>query len=191
MLDYIYDKEGRGFEDESSHPPTDQPTKFGIDMATFKLSAKSILGIDPTLENLQKLTQDQADAFYVKYYFQRFNLDKINNLPVLKALFSQEPLGEYRMVVNAKKALNDITQSNYSTNAQAFSDAEVSALNSVDATPYIYSFATYQYQSYESIYDGNPAKYGAYIDGWINRLNELLDDKQKNFTSPKQKKSGK
>ena len=174
LLDYIYDKEGRGYEDEYTKPPTDQPTKYGIDLATFKLGAKSTLGFEPSLTNLKTLSQKSADKFYINYYLTPYNLDKITNFSILNALFSQEPLGEARMMRSAKSALNAVAGTNYSINVKPFSSAEINSLNIAESKKYINTFGSYQYNSYMNLYNHNPKKYGAWINGWISRLNEIL-----------------
>ena len=73
---HIFDHEG-GFVND----PVDKggATNKGITFRTFKAYAKKDLGIEPTLENLKKLTNEQATKIYKKRYWNKIKADEINN----------------------------------------------------------------------------------------------------------------
>jgi lysozyme family protein len=73
---HIFDHEG-GFVND----PVDKggATNKGITFRTFKAYAKKDLGIEPTLENLKKLTNEQAAKIYKKRYWDKIKADEINN----------------------------------------------------------------------------------------------------------------
>jgi RHS repeat-associated protein len=176
LLDYVYVLEGKNFEDENSHPPTDQPTKFGIDFATFKEKAKAWLGIDPTLENLKNLTQDQADQFTIKHYFKSLRIMEITNAALLRVIGSQAPLGQGRVMKNTRKALNIVRGCTWDENSTTkFSDWELWELNNLSADErelFLHKFTDLQFESYVSVCKSKPADW-VWFHGWINRLREL------------------
>ncbi|MDE1192512.1 MAG: hypothetical protein PW786_10280 [Arachidicoccus sp.] len=179
VLDYIYDKEGRAYEDTHSKPPTDQPTKFGIDFDIFDDNAENALGLTPSVTNLKHLTQVQADKFYMNVYILPFGYEKLTNFPILNALLSQAPLGQYGVQVNAKKALNKVLGGGFDVNTKAFTNSQARAINGLgnNTVQYINTFGGLQYNYYMGKYDKNPIRNKQYINGWINRLNELINPK--------------
>ena len=72
----IFDHEG-GFVDD----PIDfgGATNKGITFNTFEAYAKEDLGIEPTLDNLKKLTNEQAAIIYKKRYWDKIKADEIEN----------------------------------------------------------------------------------------------------------------
>lgn len=71
-----------------SHP--DDPggsTNKGITMGTFKRYAMSLLAIEPTLENLKNLTDEQAAVIYQEAFWNKMNGDNINSQSLATLIF--------------------------------------------------------------------------------------------------------
>lgn len=57
-------------------------TNKGITIGTFERHAQSVLGIEPTLENLRAISDDQAGQIYELIYWNRLKGEQINDLQV-------------------------------------------------------------------------------------------------------------
>ena len=64
-----------GFVDHPNDPGG--ATNMGITIGTFRLHATSLLGIEPTIENLKRLTKEQAAIIYKSQYWDAIDGDNI------------------------------------------------------------------------------------------------------------------
>lgn len=62
-------------------------TNKGITLDTFKQYAQVDFGLDPTIDNLKKLTNEQAAVIYKKYFWDPIKADEINSLSIAYALY--------------------------------------------------------------------------------------------------------
>jgi lysozyme family protein len=60
---------------------------MGITIGTFKQYAKSLLGLEPTVENLRSLTQQQAGVIYREVFWNKMQGDFINSQPLANLIF--------------------------------------------------------------------------------------------------------
>ena len=62
-----------GYVDDPTDPGGE--TNKGVTMATFQRCSHQLLGIDPTSQNLQSLTDAQAGIIYRSLYWEEINGD--------------------------------------------------------------------------------------------------------------------
>lgn len=85
------------------------PTNRGISTPTWKTYAKSVLGIEPTINALKNLTEDQAKAIYKKIYWESIKLDLINDGDLRYLLFDSGVHSGPKMAVKQlQKVLNSM-----------------------------------------------------------------------------------
>jgi lysozyme family protein len=80
----VFGHEG-GFVNDPKDPGG--ATNKGITLNTFKQFAKSDLGLEPTLENLKGLTNDQAAIIYKKHFWNKVKGDDIKNGSLAYAIY--------------------------------------------------------------------------------------------------------
>ena len=101
----VFDHEG-GFVDD----PVDKggATNKGIIFNTFKLYAKTDLGIEPTLKNLKALTNEQAAVIYQKRFWNPVRADEIKNASLAYALYDFNVNAGNNAAKILQKVLNDM-----------------------------------------------------------------------------------
>ncbi len=156
-----------GYVDNPSDPGGE--TNMGITMATFQQCSHTLLGIDPTSQNLRALTPAQAGIIYKARYWNKMLGDS----------FSLQDLANIvcdfyvNAGTNATKLLQTTLQGlGASLTADgAIGPATMQALNSY-AQEDVYN--AYKLRRIE-YYQGLGAKYPMFLKGWLSRVNSFPD----------------
>ncbi len=74
FLDHLLRAEG-GWSDDPVDPGG--ATNMGVTLKTFTAVAQRLLDVEPTRENLRKLTRDQAGKIYRELYWDRLGVDRL------------------------------------------------------------------------------------------------------------------
>lgn len=151
------------------------PTNHGIAWNTWKKYSKEDLGVEPTLENLKKITPEQAEIIYKKRYWDPsgFNDIKDPKLALMSYDWSITSGGAGKQI---QKLLNSQYGKNLSVDGVIGPDT-ISAMNSVeDSGKLTDSIAEIRKQYYTNLTISDP-KNLPNLTGWINRVNDCLDFK--------------
>jgi len=146
-------------------------TNLGITMKTFQVTAHSLLGIDPTSDNLKALTQGQAGIIYQANYW---NPVRGGDLPL------QELANiVFDFYVNAGSHAAKILQT--VINSMGASPALIvdggigqNTLNALAPLPANDVYNNYK-QARIAYYNGLAGQYPMFIDGWLKRANSFPD----------------
>jgi lysozyme family protein len=95
-----------GFVDDPADPGG--ATNKGITMETFRACAKRYLGIEPTLENLEALTDAQAAAIYKPLYWDKIRGDEIEPQELADIVFDFQVNAGGNASKLLQKVLNDL-----------------------------------------------------------------------------------
>jgi len=172
MLDKIHKTEGE-YVDNPKDPGG--KTKYGIaETREWKAFAK-FFGINPDPNNIQNITSEQADKYYLQTRFKNFGIDKIKSEKIANAVFDQSVITPGIVKGNMMKALNDLGYNfDYKLGIKTpIPDDMMKAINSVNPDQFVEKFAARQLSHYEGIKQTNPANYNEHIRGWRNRLETL------------------
>ncbi|NIE55018.1 MULTISPECIES: glycosyl hydrolase 108 family protein [unclassified Burkholderia] len=153
------------------------PTNKGIAWATWQAYAKEDVGVEPTLDNLKSLTDDQAKTIYLKRYWEPRGFCGIKN--------EKTALNIYDWTITSGKAIRKIQElltSDYcveiSHNNQMSTDF-VNKINSIDDQEDVAQrIGAIRKQYYTSLaYDkmGRPNKNYKFLDGWTKRVDRCLN----------------
>ncbi|KAF6662693.1 type VI secretion system tip protein VgrG [Enterobacteriaceae bacterium EKM102V] len=151
------------------------PTNHGIAWNTWKKYSKEDLGVEPTLENLKKITPEQAEVIYKKRYWDPsgFNDIKDPKLALMSYDWSITSGG-------AGKQIQKLLNSQYGKNVKVdgvIGPDTISAMNSVeDSSKLTNSIAEIRKQYYTNLTISDP-KNLPNLNGWLNRVNDCLDFK--------------
>lgn len=151
------------------------PTNHGIAWKTWKKYSKEDLGVEPTLENLKKITPEQAEIIYKKRYWDPsgFNDIKDPKLALMSYDWSITSGGAGKQI---QKLLNSQYGQNLKVDGVIGPDT-ISAMNSVeDSGKLTNSIAEIRKQYYTNLTISDP-KNLPNLNGWINRVNDCLDFK--------------
>jgi lysozyme family protein len=193
MID-LFDTEG-GYVNDPADPGG--PTNKGISWSVWQENAQSVLGVEPTLSNLQNLTTDQAKLIYKSKYWDSIYADDIVDGDLRWLLFDfnvnaggnavkvlQSTLNELGVIVIVDGAMGNQTISainDYEDQIQLYNLFKINRLN------YYIDITEKSVQRYleknpnATDFDLNKWTYVRFINGWTNRVNEFIDKSIENY----------
>ena len=146
-------------------------TNLGITMATFRVAAHPLLGIEPTSENLKALTPGQAGIIYRANYWNPIHGDSLAFQPLANNLFD--------FYVNA--GTHAVTLLQNVVNTLGASPAVIvtgvvgaQTLASVAQLPAHDVYAGFK-QGRIDYYTRLGVKYPTFLKGWLRRANSFPD----------------
>ncbi|WP_196755071.1 glycoside hydrolase family 108 protein [Burkholderia anthina] len=163
-----------GFVDDPNDPGG--ATNKGIAWATWEAYAEKDVGVEPTLENLKALTDDQAKAIYLKRYWEPRGFCGIFN--------EKTALNIYDWTITSGQAVRKIQELlavEYSVEIaqnNAMSKDFINKINSIaNQDELVQRIGSLRKQYYTSLaYDkkGKPNKKYKFLEGWIRRVDRCL-----------------
>lgn len=144
-------------------------TNKGITFATFKANAKA-LGIEPTLENLKSLTDDQAMAIYRARYWNAIRGDEIEDQAVAEQIFDFYVNAGRNAIKVLQRTVNGFGY-HFDINGKIDS-AVLSAVNGISPPALYREYREKRIAYYEWIATRNP-KLKVFLKGWLNRANSF------------------
>ena len=150
-------------------------TNKGITIGTFKSYAKEDLGIEPTSENLKKLTDEQATTIYRKRYWEPKGFCKI--------LDDKVSLMIYDWTITSGGAVKQVQKLLKSDFAQNISDDGGMGSKTIDAINNVEDQAKLlkrigeirkEYYTNLAIKDGVHTKNYKFLAGWHSRVDDCL-----------------
>jgi hypothetical protein len=145
-------------------------TNMGITIATFKSYAQEDLGIEPTIENLRKLTQEQATKIYRKRYWEPRGYCELQSLKVALMIYDWSITSG-----GALAEVNKLLQDHYRVSPQKKMDAQ--AINSIaDQQDLLERIGEIRKKYYTNlaIKNGQKTKNFKFLRGWLNRVNDCI-----------------
>lgn len=147
-------------------------TNKGITLQTFRTCAKNLLGIEPTLDNLRRLTDAQAGTIYQALYWNKVHGDEIALQDLANILCD--------FYVNAGAAAAKLLQTILNekdpsvTVDGVIGPACMSALAGADQAEVYMRFKQGRINYYRSLAQRQPSL-AKFLNGWLNRVNAFPD----------------
>ncbi|HUS00805.1 MAG TPA: glycosyl hydrolase 108 family protein [Chitinophagaceae bacterium] len=154
-------------------------TNKGICWNTWQSSAMSILGINPTLQNLENLTEDQAMSIYKNLYWDKVNADNITDGDIRYLIFDFYVNAGGNSVKVLQRTLNQLG-SNVSVDG-AMGAQTLSAINSANKIDLYNTYKANRQAYYNNIVANNPSQ-SKWINGWTNRVNSFINKSESFFS---------
>lgn len=148
-------------------------TNHGISAIAYK----GFYGTCPTVAQMKALTIDQAKMIYKKNYWDVIQGDLINNQSVAHIFFDAhiasggEGIKRIRTYINKYYGTNKVL-----VNTSALTNAHVALINAADAAKLFTIAKQGEIDNRNYLATKNPSKYGMFLKGWLNRLNEIKFD---------------
>ena len=145
-------------------------TNKGITLKTFESYAESLLEIDPTLENLKNLTDDQAKQIYKLEYWDKVHGDDIQLQDLAEIVFD--------FFVNAGAHASELLQRTLNQlGASLKVDGEIGentlkALVNADPIKVYRRYKQGRIDYYNRLVSQNPSL-RKFLQGWLNRVNSF------------------
>jgi lysozyme family protein len=157
-----------GYVDDPSDPGG--ATNKGITLQTFRGSAQNLLGIEPTLDNLKALSDEQAGTIYRALYWNKIHGDDVASQDLANIVCDFY----VNAGANATKLLQTIlTEMGANLTVDGvIGPTSVQALAAVDQSEVYRRYKQRRIQYYQDLVQRQPTL-GKFLKGWINRVNSF------------------
>lgn len=147
-------------------------TNFGISAIAYE----DYLGREPSIEDMKALTKAKALAVYKKNFWDKLQGDKIKNHSVAHIIFDAYIASGSLGIQRVRKYINEYT--GYSrvsvSRISNLNDDEIKAINGIANQKALFELIKQgEIDARMALVNSNPAKYGQFKQGWINRLNKI------------------
>jgi len=158
-----------GYVDNPNDPGGE--TNLGITMKVFQLTAHSLLGIDPTSDNLKGLAPAQAGIIYRANYWNAIQGDTYQLQPLANIVFDFYVNSGTHASSLLQRVLNSMGAQPPLTVDGSIGQA---TLNAMAGVPQNDLYNQYK-QGRIAYYQGLGPKYPMFLNGWLNRVNSFPD----------------
>jgi len=144
------------------------PTNRGIAWITWQSFSQSVLGVAPTLQNLQNITADDAKEIYKQKFWNKNRLDEVQDGDLRYFIFDFYVNSYSIAIKNLQKTLNSLGHN--LTVDGGMGDATIAAINSTDVITLYNSYRTSRENHFRNLAVKRP-KDLKHLAGWIaNRI---------------------
>ncbi len=159
-----------GFSDDPVDPGG--ATNKGITLKTFSGSAKKLLNVDPTLENLKDLTDAQAGTIYRALYWNPVRGDETELQDLANIVCDFYVNAGANATKLLQRVMNDLGAS--LTVDGGIGPASLAALASLDQTDVYRRYKSGRITYYQNLAQAQP-DLNKFLKGWLNRVNAFPD----------------
>jgi lysozyme family protein len=159
-----------GFADDPADPGG--VTNKGITFKTFTGCAKKLLNVDPTLENLKNLTDDEAGTIYRALYWNPVRGDEMELQDLANIVCDFYVNGGGNATKLLQRVMNDLGAE--LTVDGSIGPASMGALAGLDQTDVYRSYKSGRIAYYQNLALTQPAL-SKFLKGWLNRANAFPD----------------
>ncbi|MFE8118109.1 type VI secretion system tip protein TssI/VgrG [Brenneria goodwinii] len=159
-----------GYKNDPEDPG--DPTNKGISWPTWTKYAKEDIGVEPTLDNLKKITTQQAEIIYKKRYWDPSGFNNIKD-PKLALMSYDWTITSGGAGKQIQKLLNTEFGGNLSTDG-VIGPKTIEAMNNVADSEFLTTrISEIRKDYYKLLVEKKPIN-KKYIDGWLNRVDDCL-----------------
>lgn len=146
-------------------------TNKGITLKTFEIFAQSLLGIEPTLENLKALTDSQAAKIFKVGWWNKMKGNKIKSQDVAEIVIDHSIHSNRRVATKmAQRVMNRLGQ--FLVDDGVFGTLTLKAINTVNPAKFHKLYKKARIEYYKRLTDLKP-RLRKFLPGWINRANKF------------------
>jgi lysozyme family protein len=159
-----------GFVDDSADPGG--ATNKGVTLETFQSNAKKYLGIEPTLANLQALTDEQAAKIYKPLYWDEVHGDEIELQALANIVFDFQVNAGGSASKLLQRVLNELGAKPPLAVDGEIGAGTMAALKSADQTAVYRRYKQGRIAYYQDLVAKRPSL-GKFLAGWLKRVNSF------------------
>lgn len=170
------------FEGGYQNYPTDTANTcggqlIGTNRGISAVAYKGYYGRCPTIAEMKALTVDQAMAIYKKNFWMPLQGDLIANQSVAHIFFDAFIASGYEGLKRVKKYVNTYYGSTkIPVNSSSLKAADAVLINAADSKKLFEIAKAGEIENRKYLATANPGKYGGFLNGWLNRLNQIAYD---------------
>jgi lysozyme family protein len=172
----LYFKKLLAYEGGYVNDPADPggATNKGVTLKTFSAYAQPLLNIEPTLENLRALTDEQAFKIYKKEYWDRLHCDEIGDQLLAEIIFDFYVNAGGNAVRLLQRLLADGGVAGAIVVDGAFGPATLSALLKAEPVDLYRRYKAGRRAYYQNLVAQKPAL-AKFLNGWLRRTDSFPD----------------
>ena len=146
-------------------------TNKGVTFKTFQRHAQSVLGVEPTMQNLRAITDDQAGEIYELIYWNRVKGEQINDVQVAYQFVDFYINAGGNAIRVMQRTLNEMGQ--HVEVDGGMGEKTLAAINAVNGEALFNNFKANRLRYYEQLVIQKPTS-KKYLKGWTNRTNSFV-----------------
>lgn len=146
-------------------------TNKGITIGTFQKYGESLLAVEPTLENLKKLTDEQAGLIYEQIYWNKLSCEEIKDVQVAYQYVDFYINAGSNAIRTMQRALNSLGKPVPVTGIM--DQDTLNAINSLNGEQLFNTFREKRIQYYVRLVEKKP-QMEQFLKGWKNRANSFV-----------------
>lgn len=142
----------------------------GTNRGISAIAYESYLGFPPTASQMQAITPGIAKAVYKKLFWDKMQGDKLKSDSVAWIIFdSYIATGSLKL---SRQGIND-AGGEVDTGNVPFNNYTLSQIHKLPAQVVFDAIKKRNIEQRTWLAESNPDKYGMFLDGWLNRLNNI------------------
>lgn len=149
-------------------------TNKGVTMGTFQSCAKRYLGLEPTLDNLKALTDEQAGKIYKPLYWDKIHGDEIALQELANIVFDFQVNAGANAARLLQKVLNGLGARPPIAMDGDIGPGTMVALRGMDQVAVYRGYKQGRSDYYRDLVAKRPSL-GKFLNGWLNRVNSFPD----------------
>jgi lysozyme family protein len=150
---------------------------IGTNHGISAIAYKAYYGYCPTVDQMKSLTTDQAKAIYKKNYWDILQGDKIANNSVAHIFFDAFIASGYNGLKRIKGYVNTYYgKTVIAVNNNALTAADAAQINNAQSQKLFDIAKAGEVTNRNYLATSNPTQYAAFLNGWLNRLNQITYD---------------
>lgn len=138
-----------------------------------------ILGVEPTLENLKVLTEEQAKAIYKQAFWDRARIDEIDDPDMRYAFFDFYVNASGYAVEVLQETLNSLQSDVVLDVDMAMGPKTIECLNSIDHKVLYDALLDAREEYYRDLVKRKPDQ-AVFLKGWLNRVDSFGEKTEEN-----------
>lgn len=155
-------------------------TNKGVTFNTFKLHAENILNLEPTLQNLRRLSNEQAGKIYKAEYWDALRGDDIAHQLLASIVFDFHVNAGGHATDILLRILNHAGANLHGSTR--ITPKVIAMMNKMDLAEIYMEYKQARISYYKNLVHEHPAL-RKFLKGWINRVNTFPDVTTKASTS--------
>ncbi|URL57032.1 N-acetylmuramidase [Luteibacter flocculans] len=149
-------------------------TNKGVTLATFRQCAQSLLGIEPSLDNLRALTDAQAGTIYKALYWDKVRGDQIASQPLANIVFDFQVNAGANASRLLQRVLNTLGASPQIAVDGAIGAGTLAALAKADTVAVYAAYKQGRKDYYTNLVKQRPPL-AKFLKGWLARVDSFPD----------------
>lgn len=159
-----------GFSDDPADPGG--TTNKGITLRTFTSCAAKLLNVDPTVENLRNLTNDQAAVIYRALYWDAMHGDETELQDLANIVCDFYVNAQANATRLLQRVMNDLGAGIAVDGSMG--PGSMKALAALDQTEVYRRYKAGRISYYQNLVKSQP-ELSKFLKGWLNRVNSFPD----------------